>query len=204
MTNPRAFSFGRALAGATLTAALIGLAGCGAMSAQNPNSALKPVNAVEIPPDARVMLNGADVVAYFADGRFEQGLPQFSALYEGVNFHFASAEHQARFEQTPEAFLPQFGGYCANGLVYGIPWGGDANTWKMIDGKLYIFGGQGSKDGFELDEAGNLALAEKYWNEEVKGGNSFWQRAKRMVFRVPHYKSGEELAEAVAAAKAKQ
>jgi len=74
--------------------------------------------------------------------------------------------------------------------------------WKMINGKLYIFGGQASKDAFDLDEAGNLALAERYWREEVAGGNSFLQRAKRLVLRVPHYKSGEELAQA--AAKARQ
>ena len=188
----------------SLSAALLGLAGCGAMSAQNPSSALKPVNAVEIVPDARVMLKGADVVAYFADGRYEPGLPQFKSTYESVTFHFANAERKARFDQSPAAFLPQFGGYCANGLVYAIPWGGDADTWKMIDGKLYIFGGQGSKDAFELDEAANVALAQKYWDEEVRGGNSFVQRAQRLVFRVPHYKSGEELAAAVAAAKARQ
>ena len=188
----------------SLSAALLGLAGCGAMSAQNPSSALKPVNAVAIAPDARVMLKGADVVAYFADGRHEPGLPQFKSTYESVTFHFANAERKARFDQSPAAFLPQFGGYCANGLVYAIPWGGDADTWKMIDGKLYIFGGQGSKDAFELDEAANVALAQKYWDEEVRGGNSFVQRAQRLVFRVPHYKSGEELAAAVAAAKARQ
>lgn len=204
MMQPNAFSLRRLAGGTALALALAGLAGCGAMSAQNPSSKLKPVNAVEIPPDDRVMLKGADVVAYFTDGRNEQGLPQFKSVYEGVTFHFASAEHKTLFDQKPEAYLPQFGGYCANGLVYGIPWGGDADTWKMIDGKLYIFGGQGSKDGFELDEAGNLALAQKYWDEEVKGSNSFLQRAKRMVFRVPHYKSGEELAKEVAAAKAKQ
>ncbi|QCB46615.1 YHS domain-containing (seleno)protein [Hydrogenophaga sp. PAMC20947] len=201
-TRPPIFS--RAAFAVSLSAAVLGLAGCGAMSAQNPNSALKPVNAVEIAPDARVMLKGADVVAYFSDGRYEQGLPQFKSTYEGVTFHFSNAERQARFDQSPEAFLPQFGGYCADGLVYAIPWGGDADTWKMIDGKLYIFGGQGSKDAFELDEARNVALAQKYWAEEVKGGNSFVQRAKRLVFRVPHYKTGEELAQAVAAAKAKQ
>ena len=174
------------------------------MSAQKPNTALKPVNAVEIPPDGRVMLKGADVVAYFTEGRNEQGLPQFKSVYEGVSFHFANAERKARFEKMPEDFLPEFGGYCADGLVYAIPWGGDADTWKIIGGKLYIFGGQGSKDAFELDEAANLVLAQKYWKEEVKGHNSFLQRAKRLVFRVPHYKSGEELANAVAAAKAKQ
>lgn len=199
-----AFSFSRLLAGVSLAAALAGLAGCGAMSAQNPSSALKPVNAIEIAPDARVMLKGADVVAYFTDGRYVHGQPRFKSEFEGVTFHFASAEHKAAFDQKPDAYLPQYGGYCTDGLVYGIPWGGDADTWKMINGKLYIFGGQGSKDAFELDEARNLALADKYWAEEVKGSNSFFQRAKRLVLRVPHYKSGAELAQAVAAAKAKK
>jgi len=98
--------------------------------------------------------------------------------------------------------MPQFGGYCANGIAYAIPWGGDADTWKIIDGKLYIFGGQGSKDAFALDEKKNLALAEAYWKDEVAGSHSFIQRSKRLIFRVPHYQSGEELARAVANAKA--
>jgi hypothetical protein len=98
----------------------------------------------------------------------------------------------------------QYGGFCANGIVYGIPWGGDADTWLMIDGRLYIFGGAGSKAAFELDVPGNLKLAQKYWDEEVKGSNSFVQRSWRLVFRVPHYKSGEELAALVKAAPKKQ
>jgi ABC-type branched-subunit amino acid transport system substrate-binding protein len=73
----------------------------------------------------------------------------------------------------------------------------------MINGKLYIFGGQASKDGFELDEKKNLALAESYWKDEVAGNNSFFQRWKRLIFRVPHYQSGDDLAKAIAAAKAK-
>jgi hypothetical protein len=73
----------------------------------------------------------------------------------------------------------------------------------MVDGKLYIFGGLGSKEAFELDVAGNLKLADRYWSEEVSGSNSLWQRSKRLLFRVPHYKSGEELAREVAAAKAR-
>ena len=100
-------------------------------------------------------------------------------------------------------YLPQYGGYCANGIAYGIPWGGDADTWLIIDSKLYIFGGQSSKDAFELDRAGNLTLAEKYWKEEIAGGNSFIQRGKRLIFRVPHYKSGDDLSKAIAAGKAK-
>ena len=44
-----------------------------------------------------------------------------------------------------------------------------------------------------LDVPRNMALANRYWAEEVNGSNAFWQRSKRMVFRVPHYKSGAEL-----------
>jgi YHS domain-containing protein len=184
--------------------AVIGLAGCSAMTAQNPSGALKPVNAVADGADARVMLKGADVVAYFTQSRYAQGSPQFASTYEGVTFRFASGEHKALFDAEPKKYLPQYGGYCANGIVYGIPWGGDADTWRIVDGKLYIFGGRASQQAFELDVPGNLKLANQYWAEEVAGHNSFWQRGKRLVFRVPHYASGEELARRVAEARPKQ
>ena len=180
---------------------VLSLAGCGPMSAQNPSGSFSPVNAVAEGEATNLLLNGADVVAYFTAGAYQPGKAEFGSRHEGVDLRFANAEHKALFEREPAKYLPQFGGYCANGIAYGIPWGGDADTWKIIDGKLYIFGGQASKDAFELDEAGNLALANQYWTEEVAGSNSFVQRVKRLLLRVPHYKSGEELANAVAAAK---
>ena len=191
----------RALA---LTAVLLGLAGCGAITAQNPSGSLRPVNAVADGGDAGVMLKGADLVAYFTQDKYVQGSPEFKSDYQGVTFRFSSAANKALFDKEPTKYQPQFGGYCADGLVYGIPWGGDADTWRMVDGKLYIFGGAGSRDAWLLDEPRNLKLADKYWNEEVKGNNSFWQRTKRLIFRVPHYQSGEQLAKAVAEAKAKK
>lgn len=177
------------------------LGACGAMRAQNPGTALSPVNAVAEAGDARVMLKGADVVAYFTQNRYVQGQAQFKSVVEEVTFHFANAENKALFDRDPKKYQPEFGGFCANGISYGIPWGGDADRFKMINGKLYVFGGQGSLDGWNLDERRNLALAEKYWKEEVAGSNSIWQRTKRLIFRVPHYRSGEELARDVAAAK---
>ena len=191
---------GRALA----LLALLALGGCTAMQAQNPSSALKPVNAVAA-DDARLMLFGHDVVSYFTDGRHALGTAAHHSVYEGVTFRFASAEHKALFDAAPMKYLPQYGGFCADGIVYAIPWGGDADTWLIRDGRLFIFGGAGSKAAFLLDVPGNIALADKYWTDEVKGSNSFFQRSKRLVLRVPHYKSGEELAQMVkqaAAAKA--
>ncbi len=182
--------------------AALALSGCGALMTQNPASPLKPVNAVAEGGDGRVMLFGHDVVAYFTQGRHAPGSAQIKSVYEGVTFRFASAEHKALFDADPQKYLPQYGGFCANGIVYGIPWGGDADSWRIDDGKLYIFGGKGSKEAYEIDIPRNRALADRYWKDEVSGSNSFYQRSKRLVFRVPHYKSGEELARDVAAAKA--
>jgi YHS domain-containing protein len=188
--------------GAVAALGLAALVGCSAMSAQNPSSTLKPVNAVA-EGDARLMLFGHDVVAYFTQNKHALGQPQIASVYEGVTFRFASAEHKAMFDADPKKYVPQYGGFCANGIVYGIPWGGDADSWRILGGKLYIFGGSGSREAFLLDVPGNTALADKYWKEEVAGSNSFVQRSWRLVNRVPHYKSGEELAKMVAAAKAK-
>ena len=193
----------RRMAALVAVGALSTLLGCAAINAQNPSGALKPVNAHVVDGTSAVMLKGYDVVSYFTDAKHVLGSAQFPSNYEGVNFYFASAEHKALFDKEPAKYIPQYGGYCADGIVYGIPWGGDADTWTMRDGKLYIFGGQSSKDAFELDPAANFVLADKYWSEEIKGSNSFYQRTKRLVFKVPHYKSGKELADLVAAKKTK-
>jgi YHS domain-containing protein len=182
-------------------ASVVLFTGCSAITAQNPGGKLTPVNAHAVEGSSRVMLKGHDVVAYFTQGKHAMGSAQFASVYEGITFQFASAEHKALFDKEPAKYQPQYGGYCANGIVYGIPWGGDADSWRMIEGKLYIFGGAGSRDGFFLDTPGNIKLADKYWAEEVSGSNSFWQRSKRLTMRVPHYKSGAELAAMVAASK---
>ena len=185
---------------ATLAAALL-VGGCAPLVTQSPGKGLSPVNAVSEGEDKHLMLFGHDVVSYFTEKTHRPGNPAIKSVYKDVTFRFATPEHKALFDAAPDKYLPQFGGYCTNGIVYAIPWGGDADVWEMIDGKLYIFGGRGSRDAFMLDVPRNMALANKYWSEEVNGSNAFWQRTRRLVFRVPHYKSGKELAEEVAKAK---
>lgn len=177
------------------------LPACAPMVTQSPGQGLSPVNAVSEGEDKHLLLFGHDVVSYFTEKTHKPGSPAIKSLYKGVTFRFSKAEHKALFDAAPERYIPQFGGYCANGIAYAIPWGGDADTWEIIDGKLYIFGGKGSHDAFMLDVPKNMALANKYWREEVNGSNAFFQRSKRLVLRVPHYKSGEELAAEVAKAR---
>lgn len=177
------------------------LSACAPMVTQSPGQGLSPVNAVSEGEDKHLLLFGHDVVSYFTEKTHRPGNPALKTVYKGVTFRFSKPEHKALFDAAPEKYIPQFGGFCSNGIAYGIPWGGDADTWEIIDGKLYIFGGKDSHDAFMLDVPKNLALADKYWSEEVNGSNALFQRARRLILRVPHYKSGEELAAEVAKAK---
>jgi YHS domain-containing protein len=171
------------------------LAGCAPFSTQSPGQGLSPVNAVSDGEDRHLMLKGYDVVSYFTEGKEHPGLASIRSEYKGVAFRFAGPQHKALFDAAPEKYLPQYGGYCANGIVYGIPWGGDADTWRIFNGKLYIFGGRQSRDAFLLDVPKNIALADKYWAEEVNGSNALIQRLWRLVDRVPHYRTSAQLAE---------
>jgi YHS domain-containing protein len=145
--------------------------------------------------DGRLMLKGHDPVSYFKVGKHLAGNPAIKAEHEGVIYRFVSEDNKAAFVKEPQRYIPQFGGYCTNGIAYGIPWGGDPDTFKIIDGKLYIFGGKDSMNYFLMEEKRNLELAHRHWKEEIAGRNALVQRSYRLVIRVPHYKTGKELAE---------
>ncbi len=182
--------------------AALAFSACAPFVTQSPSGKFSPVNAHAIDGNDRVLLKGGDVVSYFTKNTYMQGNPSIKSTYENVTFYFSSAGNKALFDKEPTKYLPEFGGYCANGVVYSIPWGGDADSFEMINGKLYIFGGKGSRDAFMLNVPKNVALANKYWKEEVSGSNAFTHRTLRTTIgRVAHYKSGAELAAEVAAAK---
>ena len=143
----------------------------------------------------RLMLEGHDAVAYFTRNDAVRGDPALQVEHAGVFWRFASEEHRAAFLREPDKYMPQYGGYCSNGINYAIPGGGGGgpNTWRIYRGKLYVFGGQKARDHFEMDTALNLHRANEYWAREIAGSNPSSQRLRRMIFRVPHYMSDAAL-----------
>lgn len=151
--------------------------------------------------DSGLMLDGYDPVAYFTQNEAVKGDTAINLEYKGVTWRFANKVNRTSFETSPEQYIPQFGGYCANGINYAIPGGGGGgpNTWRIYRGKLYVFGGQAARDHFEMDTETNLVLAHKYWNESLAGGDARQLRTKFMNERVPHYKTDRALNEEYAA-----
>ncbi|MFM7332356.1 MAG: YHS domain-containing (seleno)protein [Brachymonas sp.] len=144
---------------------------------------------------ANVMLEGYDAVAYFTQNEAVRGNSAITLEHQGVIWRFASEANKAEFQKSPEKYMPQFGGFCSNGINYAVPWGGGGapNSWRIYRGKLYVFGGQKARDHFEMDTELNLQRAHQYWNEEVSGSNAVIKRYQRIIFRVPHYKTDAAL-----------
>ena len=174
-------------------------AGFAQTNVQSPNNG--PWRTVSQGGDSKLMLEGHDAVAYFTQNDAIKGDPTIKLDYKGVTWRFANEANRATFEKSPERYMPQFGGYCANGINYAIPGGGGGgpNTWRIYRGKLYVFGGQGARDHFEMATEENIALAHKYWNESLAGGDARQLRARFMNERVPHYKTDRALNDEYAA-----
>jgi YHS domain-containing protein len=151
-------------------------------------------NTVRDGDDAALMLEGKDPVAYFTLGKAVAGRPEIKAEHEGVTYRFMNTEHRELFARNPQKFAPQYNGFCSNGAVYGIPLASQTGAFKIVDGRLFMFGGAGSKKYWEMDEKGNIERGDYYWRTEMQGKPARLQAWKRLVFRVPHYKTNRELA----------
>ncbi|MBA4044438.1 MAG: hypothetical protein C0472_06250 [Erythrobacter sp.] len=112
-----------------------------------------------------IALHGFDPVAYFTGGAPAKGSAQFTATYEGARYYFASAENAAKFKASPEAFAPQFGGFCAMGVALEKKLDGDPMVWKIVDGKLYLNVNADVAVAWQRDIPGNLEKANDLWPE---------------------------------------
>lgn len=83
-------------------------------------------------------LQGYDTVAYFTEGRPVQGSSDFTTEYKGVVWKFSSQANLDLFLADPEAYTPQYGGYCAWAVAKGQLAKGSAQQWYIEDGKLYL------------------------------------------------------------------
>lgn len=186
---------------AGLALAAVVLAGCNSMVAQNPPTAMRPVNAMRHDDVLHLMLGGRDVVSYVAAGVPVQGQARWQSEYLGVTFYFADAANKARFESDPAAYVPAYHGYCAMSMVYAVPRRADPDVWAVIDGRLFLFADAAQLAAFRRDPAANVAQADRYWREQVDGQVAEWQRLKRFVDSVPGYKSPAELQREAAASQ---
>ena len=113
--------------------------------------------------DGWAAIGGYDPVAYFTMGEPVEGSKEFTHEWLAVTWRFANAEHRDLFVGTPIKYAPQYGGYCSRGLSGGSTDSVDPTVWRIVDGKLYLFYGEGSAGRWERDIAGEIAAGDAHW-----------------------------------------
>src|SRR6266540_3418478 len=90
--------------------------------------------------DEGVAIQGYDPVAYFSQGKAIKGSRDLAVSHQGVLYYFSSAANKEEFKKNPSAYEPQYGGWCAYAMgAKGEKVSVDPETFKIINGKLYLF-----------------------------------------------------------------
>ncbi len=103
--------------------------------AQSPAKRIKEFNL-----ENKVAIQGYDPVAYFTQKKAVKGKTTLASTYEGVTYYFSSQANKEAFVKNPSGYEPQYGGWCAFAMGdYGKKVEVDPETFKILDGKLYLF-----------------------------------------------------------------
>lgn len=116
-------------------------------------------------------IQGYDPVAYFSNTAIE-GKEDITATHNGVTYYFATAKNRETFKADPGKYEPQYGGWCAYAMgASGKKVEVDPETFKIADGKLYLFYNRflnNTLTDWNKDEARLKAVADKNWTKFMK------------------------------------
>lgn len=115
-----------------------------------------------------IAIEGFDPVSYF-NGKPIEGLPNISYTYKSITYLFSSQASLSKFKTSPDKYEPAYGGWCAYAMgETGEKVKIDPETFKILDGKLYLF----------YNFWGNNTLED--WNESEKrlkeAGDRNWKK----------------------------
>lgn len=109
-----------------------------------------------------VILKGYDTVSYF-QGKPALGNKRFAVEHGGATYYFASAKNMKTFQRNTAHYVPQFGGFCAMGVALGKKLDVDPNSYKVVDGKLYLNVNADVFKKWAEDVPGNIIKANVNW-----------------------------------------
>ncbi len=84
-------------------------------------------------------IQGYDPVAYFTENKAIEGKSTISYTSSGVTYRFASEANKKLFIADPKKYEPAYGGYCAYAMAFGDKVKIDPETFKVKDGRLFLF-----------------------------------------------------------------
>jgi hypothetical protein len=112
---------------------------------------------------AGVALHGYDPVSYFEQSAPLKGDAKLAYSWNGASWWFATAADRKKFVENPQAFAPQYGGYCAKAVSENNTADIDPLAYMVVDDKLYLNYSPKIQKVWEKDIPGRIAKADANW-----------------------------------------
>lgn len=119
--------------------------------------------------NGNIAINGCDPVAYFTQNKAVKGSKENAVSYDGVVYYFSSVADKEACKKTSAKYEPKYGGWCAYAM-----WNSgekveiDPETFKLNDGKLYLFDNKyfsNTLKGWNKDENNLQTKADSNWKK---------------------------------------
>ena len=120
--------------------------------------------------NSNIALQGYSPVSYLDLNLAQIGNKSFKSEHKKVVYYFTSEKQKQQFDENPERYIPQYGGFCAFGAYAGAKFRTDPNKFIVKNEKYYLF-----LNNVELD-AKQLWLAEKNHDKLKSVADKNWQK----------------------------
>ena len=109
-----------------------------------------------------VAVGGYDVVSFYS-GKPIEGQKGIVYNHLGADWRFSNQANLDLFKTNPDAFIPQYGGYCAWAVANGKLAKGSPKNWHVRDGKLYLNFNARIQERWERNIPGFITSADQAW-----------------------------------------
>jgi len=132
------------------------------VSAQTSTNKIKHFNI-----DKKIAIDGYDPVSYFTQNKAVKGSKNFAVSVDGIIYYCSSQANKDLLLKSPAKYEPQYGGWCAYAMgAKGTKVEIDPETFKILNGKLYLFYNKGFTNTLPLwnkDETKLKSKADENW-----------------------------------------
>lgn len=116
-----------------------------------------------------IALSGYDAVSYFNQKKPSKGQEEHTVTHQGILYRFSTSANKELFKANPRKYEPEYGGWCAYAMgAKGEKVSVDPETFKIVNGKLYLFYNQffnNTLKDWNKDETNLMTKANANWNK---------------------------------------
>ncbi|MEO0635149.1 MAG: YHS domain-containing (seleno)protein [Pseudomonadota bacterium] len=115
-------------------------------------------------------LGGLDPVEFFLSRKAVNGDPQLQVSMRSGSltstFYFRTVANRDAFLQSPQIYVPRFGGHCAMQLARGREVAGNPRIWALYRDRVFLFHSAALRDEWLQSPGGYAVRGESLWHPE--------------------------------------